>query len=182
MSAVVLRCPTCGTTQGDPGECDACLAGVVRYFCGNHTPGLWLDEPACRACGARFGQAPTTIRVRPPGAAPAPVRKTRGSRSRSPLSSGGEPASPRRRSPPARVPPHEEPPATPSLAELLADIAEERERARYDSGEVPSAPTVPAPRVSIPVVGCLIRLVLLVLFFIALALGAVFILLSGGVP
>jgi len=36
--------------------------------------------------------------------------------------------------------------------------------------------------VSIPVVGCLVRLVLLVLFLIALALAAVAVLLSGSVP
>ena len=34
--SVVLRCPTCGTTQGDAGECEACSEGEVRYFCTNH--------------------------------------------------------------------------------------------------------------------------------------------------
>ena len=57
MTGVTLRCPHCGTTQGVLGECEACREAEVRYFCTNHTPGLWLDAPSCSRCGARFGQA-----------------------------------------------------------------------------------------------------------------------------
>ena len=140
MSAVVLRCPTCGTTQSHPGECETCFEGVVRYFCDNHTPGLWLDAPACHECGARFGEAPPKPAKRPPIGAP----------------------------------------ATPSLADLLAEVTK---RERREERHVPWAePAAPAPRVSIPVVGCLVRLVLLVLFLIALALAAVAVLLSAASP
>lgn len=57
MSGVVLRCSNCGTVQSDVGECEACHAAQVEYFCTNHTPGLWLDASACQQCGARFGEA-----------------------------------------------------------------------------------------------------------------------------
>jgi len=75
--SVVLRCPNCGTTRATPGECEACREAQVRYFCTNHTPGLWLDEPTCAQCGARFGErarepAPATpARPKPP-----PARKS----------------------------------------------------------------------------------------------------------
>ena len=57
MSGVVLRCSNCGTVQSDVGECEACHAAQVRFFCTNHTSGLWLDASACQQCGARFGEA-----------------------------------------------------------------------------------------------------------------------------
>ena len=57
--SVVLRCPTCGTTQNHSGECDACSETDVRYFCTNHSPGVWLTDSRCTACGAKFGDAPT---------------------------------------------------------------------------------------------------------------------------
>jgi len=181
MSAVVLRCPTCGTTQSHPGECEACFEGVVRYFCDNHTPGLWLDAPACHECGARFGEAPPKPAKRPPiGAPEEPGPEPRHRTSRSSLPRRGEPAVPRRRRPPTRVPGPEDAPAAPSLADLLAEVTK---RERHEERHVPWAePAAPAPRVSIPVVGCLVRLVLLVLFLIALALAAVAVLLSGSVP
>lgn len=55
--SVVLRCPSCGTTRAMPGECEACHEAEVRYFCTNHTPGLWLASPGCLECGAIFGEA-----------------------------------------------------------------------------------------------------------------------------
>jgi hypothetical protein len=64
MSGVVLRCPNCGTTKSASGECEACHEAQVRYYCSNHTPGLWLDAPSCPHCGARFGEA-TRASVRP---------------------------------------------------------------------------------------------------------------------
>ena len=64
--SVVLRCPTCGTTQGHPGECEACSEGHVRYFCTNHEQGMWLDGPVCTHCGSKFGDVSRTPPTRPP--------------------------------------------------------------------------------------------------------------------
>lgn len=69
MSGVVLRCPNCGTTRSDNGECEACHEAQVRYFCTNHAPGRWLDAGACGPCGARFGD-PVPMPVPAPGASP----------------------------------------------------------------------------------------------------------------
>ena len=79
---VVRRCPSCGTQTDTAGECEACHEAQVRYFCSNHTPGLWLEAPVCPQCGARHGEpadgaaaasiGTTSIRVRSP--APARVR------------------------------------------------------------------------------------------------------------
>ena len=74
--SVVLRCPTCGTTQGDAGECEACSEGEVRYFCTNHDGGVWLNGPVCGSCGAKFGDPPrkpptprtSSVPTRPAGA------------------------------------------------------------------------------------------------------------------
>ena len=66
--SVVLRCPSCGTTRPAPGECEACHEAVVRFYCTNHTPGLWLAEPSCPSCGARFGEP-----ARVAGTAPRPT-------------------------------------------------------------------------------------------------------------
>ncbi len=71
--SVTLRCPNCGTTRATPGECDACHEAQARYFCTNHTPGLWLDGRTCPACGAQFGDE-----SRLPSA-PAPPVRTRAS-------------------------------------------------------------------------------------------------------
>ena len=71
MSSVVLRCPNCGTTRTALGECEACHEAQVRYHCTNHTPGRWLDASACPQCGARFGDP-----ARPP-APPAPPEPKR---------------------------------------------------------------------------------------------------------
>ena len=134
--SVVLRCPTCGTTQGHAGECEACSEGEVRYFCTNHDEGIWLDGPVCSRCGAKFGDPPR----KPPSADGRAYRRGR----------PGHPTSDRRhaaRAPerpsepdfgrrPPRRPELEEPaepevlPRTPSLGELLEDITEERARAR----------------------------------------------------
>lgn len=74
MSGVVLRCPNCGTIQPAEGECEACHEDAVRYFCTNHTPGLWLEGSACPQCGARFGDPmpsrPATAPAEPPRVAP----------------------------------------------------------------------------------------------------------------
>ena len=179
MSGVVLRCPTCGTTQGHRGECDACLDGDVRYFCSNHSPGLWLDDAVCNECGAKFGDAP--------GRAPAPTPRARPTvtgpewyrtESPPPLRADAAPPLARSRGP---TPDPEDTAALPSLAELLlAHISEERERTRDDFGEVlRPAPVIAPPRWSFPVLGCLFRALVIVLVLIALAFGGLFLLLGG---
>src|SRR5687767_191586 len=113
MSGVVLRCPTCGTTQNHPGECDACGEVGVRHFCANHNPGLWLDEPVCTACGARFGEPPPGRPERTPGAATAPpAGEMRRPESRSPKPRGAERPTVVRRVPPRPRPEPEDTPAT----------------------------------------------------------------------
>ncbi len=72
----------------------------------------------------------------------------------------------------------------PSLSDLLADFAEARGRARHEADEVPRLDSgrdtiVEAPRASFPVVGCLFRLVLLVLFLVALAALGLLLLFGG---
>jgi hypothetical protein len=78
MSAVVLRCENCGTTQDTEGECQACHEGQVRYYCTNHKPGRWLDGPVCSQCHAAYG------RDEPPP--PAPPRPTKPTPTRPPTS------------------------------------------------------------------------------------------------
>jgi hypothetical protein len=77
--SVVLRCPSCGTTRGTPGECEACGEAAVRYFCSNHSPGAWLDTPKCPKCGAVFGapEPRPSGRAAPTRAAPTRAAPTR---------------------------------------------------------------------------------------------------------
>jgi hypothetical protein len=85
--SVVQRCPSCGTTQATAGECEACHEAEVRYFCTNHTPGVWLDASTCPSCGARFGEAApreSAGRVRTRAAAPSPAIPPVRTRSRAP--------------------------------------------------------------------------------------------------
>ena len=70
--SVVLRCPSCGTTRPTPGQCEACHEAEARYFCTNHTPGVWVDAPTCPKCGGRFGEV-----RRPPAPVPGPPVRTR---------------------------------------------------------------------------------------------------------
>ena len=179
MSGVVLRCPTCGTTQSHLGECDACSDGEVRYFCGNHNPGLWLDGPLCKACGAKFGEAPR-IPPKPPRATPTLPAGDRRRPDPRPTPLGGEPPRAGTRRPPPRVEDVEDKPPLTSLEDLLARISEEGDGIRYRVEEAPRAePTVEAPVGSFPVVGCLVRVVLFVLLLIALGIGGLFFMIGG---
>lgn len=176
MSDVVLRCPACGTTQSHTGECDACYEGQVRYFCSNHSPGLWLDEPQCKECGARFGETPRRRRAPSPSAAPpVPPRTPRRPESRTPRPRGAEPPPTR----PGRPPDPVVTPAEPSLAGLLARVlSARRERGGYEVEEEPSAkppPGLPLLRLK----GCLFRFMLLALFLLALALAGSFLLVGN---
>ena len=184
MSGVVLRCRACGTTQDHPGECDVCSAGPVTYFCGNHGAGLWLSGPICEECGAQFGDTPAKPIAPSTSRSPSiPRSATRPSTSR-PATDGMRPPSVR------RVPRPSAPPApgsgmagdtdtdTPSLADLIVEMAEEGRRVRGTAIETP--PVLPrAPRVGVPILGCLFRLVLLLVFLGVLAALAVATLLNG---
>ena len=69
--SVVRRCPSCGTTQATSGDCEACHDADVRYYCTNHTPGVWLDGTSCPHCGSRLGAPPRPKSTAPPP----PVRR-----------------------------------------------------------------------------------------------------------
>lgn len=69
--SVTRRCPNCGTTQATSGDCEACHEAEVRYYCTNHTPGVWLDGTSCPHCGSRLGAPPRGKSTAPPP----PVRR-----------------------------------------------------------------------------------------------------------
>jgi hypothetical protein len=178
MSDVVRRCPNCGTTRATPGECDACHEAQVRYFCTNHTPGLWLDARTCPKCGARFGDparrpsalapatpvrapAPTPARTPPPASPVAPHPPY--TRASLPDSGAGLWSS-RERLPPADEEDLEPRPAAPMA--LWQQLLRAAVRARHIRSRA-------APRRALAIGrglgGCLIRSVLLMIFlFIAL--------------
>ena len=184
--SVALRCPACGTTQNHPGECDACYEAEVRYYCTNHTPGKWLDHPECSQCGAKFGDAPKPS-PRPPERTPASSRGRSGSPPPSPPSAG-IPHGPRDydRSPPPRIPPEREfepvkVPRAPTILDLLARIAAER-AARLERTSETRRPREAAEPPGLPVKGCIMRFILLLIILGALAIGALFLVLSGSIP
>jgi hypothetical protein len=183
--SVVLRCPTCGTTQGDAGDCEACSEGNVRYFCTNHG-GVWLNGPLCGSCGTKFGDPP-----RKP-----PTPRTPSVPTRPAGAPDFRPPSRRRATEPSSEPdfgrrPAEEPaeaevlPRTPSsLEELLKEITEERARgrARYEVEDAPWARRPAEPRrPGFPLAGCLVRIVGLVFLLIAAAIIFLFLLFGGSI-
>ena len=179
---VVLRCPTCGTTQAHVGECEACSEGEVRYFCTNHDEGIWLDGPACTRCGARFGDASRIPRTPPTPSAPTrpggppdfrPPARRRIPERRPEPGSGRRPTTPPERDGPAEP---EVLPRTPSLGELLEEIT--REDARGYGAEVPWAEP-PARRPGFPLAGCLVRVLGLLLLLFAAAIVFLFLLFGG---
>jgi hypothetical protein len=189
MSTVARRCPNCGSVQEHAGSCETCHESDVRYFCANHEPGRWLDTPGCADCGATLHAGPTrgappTRPARPippspiPPAPPPPRRTT------------ARPVPPRRAEPryeppveapydPPYVPPPRMPaparpprPTRPTLPELLRRA---REVAGERDGGWPVDPGAlrPAVRVGLPsVVGCVGRIIMLVLVLLALAAAA----------
>ena len=157
--SVLLRCPTCGTTQRHAGECEACSEGDVRYFCTNHDDGIWLEGPVCSRCGARFGDPPQKPRTPRP-----PIKPAR-------------PAGAPDFRPPAEP---EVLPAPTSIEDLLEEITGGRARTHrpYEVEEVrPPAPP-PLGRVALPVAGCLVRAVGLA--FLLIAAVIIFLLLLFG--
>jgi len=186
--SVVLRCPTCGTTQPVVGECEACHDAQVRYFCTNHTPGLWLDEPTCPRCGSRFGEASSAARPRttspvsasPVSASPVSVSPASASPARSPHARARAAAigASRRADVDGRSAPlsrtegeSSEPPFTPAqpfwLQLLRAGL-----RARSASRAARASAALPVAR---NLVGCVVRIALLGLFLLIAIVVALFI-------
>jgi len=161
MSGVLLRCPKCGTTQSHTGECDACYEDTVRYYCSNHSPGLWLNAPTCIKCGAKFGAAP----LKAPSPAP-------------------------RASTPVVRPPRQQPvrrPAEPAAAPTR-DAFEESPAPGVRWGRLPAADAEdawmrePIPELRIPVSplgGCLARFVKLALVLLAIFLVGSYVFVEG---
>ncbi len=180
MTGVVLRCPTCGTTQNHSGECEACSEGEVRYFCTNHSPGRWLIETRCNDCGAKFGDPPVkspepTVRAAPT----TPKRVGPRAEPRLGMPRDGEPSDPGRRRPRPKVADRADSPSIPSLAEVLVDMLEEGRRPGHTVEDLPwREPTAMAPRKPFAIMGCLSKLVLLVFLLIAFALAGLFSLFS----
>lgn len=147
MSAVVLRCTNCGTTQATPGECDACHEAIVRPYCPNHEPGRWLTGMSCPDCGARLGVDPSGAPVPPappadePGgrveraARPIPPAPPAHPPGHPPAYPAGHPPRPRPR-PPER--PAMRPPARPP------ERAPERDASWPRASEPPRHPTRPS--------------------------------------
>jgi len=189
--SVVLRCPTCGTTQGNAGECEACSAGEVRYFCTDHNGGVWLNGPVCGSCGAKFGDPPreatkpptprtSSVPTRPAGAPD--FRPPSHRRAVEPSSEPDFGRRPSRRAGPEEPAEPEVLPRTPSLGELLEEITDERARgrARYEVEDTPWARRpADARRSGFPLAGCLVRIVGLVLLLIAAAIIFLFLLFGG---
>ena len=179
MSGVVWRCPKCGTTQSHSGECEACYDGQVRYFCSEHTPGLWLDEPICKECGAKFGETlrrpPARRPPAPPPPAAPPPPKTRRPEVRRPMPRDAEP----RLTGPRGGPDPEVTPTKPSLEDLLARMFSAR---RGHTGYEESRWGEPEPEVRLRrsvLGGCLLRILLFALVLLALAVGGTFLLFGG---
>ena len=175
MTAVVLRCPVCGTTQSNVGECEACFDGTVAYYCGNHRPGRWLDGPACNQCGATLGEPPPLPSV--PAPDPDPPR------SRRPPAGGIAAGGSGPRIPPRRPATAEEEAADPhtpeaTLAEVLVKMVEEGERRRGDGADVRWREPVATP-LRVPGMGCVGRLLLLVLVLFALGAAGILSLFAG---
>ena len=174
--SVVRRCPNCGTTKATAGECEACHEAQVRYFCTNHTPGLWLDGPACGQCGARLGQpapraAPAARVTRsaapPPAPASTPPAASARSRSPSPVPDAWrsrEPSPPAGEEPLARV-------ASPTalLHSMLRAAVLARSSTR--AGDLGGA----TRRTGRGLIGCLLRLALVVVLLFLAVVSAAFI-------
>jgi hypothetical protein len=184
MTGVLLRCPNCGTTKSSFGECEACHEAQVRYYCTNHTPGLWLEAPECTRCGAVFGRASAA-----PAPSPVPAPRSERSRTRAaPESTRPAPRTPRpddpgikhredvdfHRAEPGRRD-TAEPPASrrgggvllPGLEEVIRAAARRRV-AREPASDRGSAPARRG-------MGCLTRLLLMGLFFLLSLVASVFV-------
>lgn len=185
--SVVQRCPSCGTTSTTPGECQACHEAMLRYFCTNHTPRVWLDASTCPQCGARFGD-PAREASAPAPAIPPRKRAAAPARAPAPTSAPPPPSSPAAphetrasvrssasvRSNAARLPPTAEerleagPPRVAPWQRLLQAAV----NARYVFPR--AAPDPDRPPIGRVAGGCLMRLILLVVFLLLMLTGALF--------
>ena len=169
MSAVVLRCAHCGTTQSTPGECEACHEGQVRFYCTNHKPGRWLDGQVCSQCGAAYGRPdPRPAVPRTPKLAQASPPSSR--RDTSEIASSRDRPDPwRGRSPPAVPPEHdyvtEEAVARAKALKRLHDLLGGAYARRRTAGDIGTPGYSVAPLIA---GGCL-RFLLLVFLFLLLS-------------
>lgn len=163
MSGVVLRCPHCGTVRPTEGECEACHEAQVRYFCTNHSPGLWLDAGACERCGARFGDPVPAMKV--PTAPPvrADPRPSPASDTRPDLRGGGPEVGPW-----GAADPPDRRGERPDPARLLMAIFSAAARARGSRPGAYERPEYATPRRRGG--GCVGRLLMLALLLLALFL------------
>lgn len=208
--SVIRRCPSCGTTQAISGDCEACHEAEVRYYCTNHTPGVWLDGTSCPHCGARLGAAPRPKSTAPPPPvrrpAPAPVpprpRATGAPppKATPPFAPSSPPPAPSSPPPAPSWPPPLPSPSTWDVARgptTLEDAATETRSRRTSpwllmlegllrARAARRAPDRPAPSMARSLPGCLLRfLVLAIVLFLALV-AAIFLfgsaLLRGDAP
>jgi len=164
MSGVVLRCPNCGTTRDEPGECEACHEAQVRYYCTNHAQGRWLEKPVCPQCGAKFGD--------PPPVASLPRLSPASEATASPIPQTRPGPDPRRRTISIPVWRRRRVPSPDDIKrDEPADASSERGPWTPDgSWEEPPAPEA-TTRVALPLAGCLRMVLLIVLFFLLASLG-----------
>lgn len=174
MSAVVLRCANCGTTQSSQGECEACHDGQVRYYCTNHTPGRWLDGQVCSQCRAVYGRTgPRVASPRPSRPAPAirPAARRGMSESTPPTASSRVALGPweGRRSPPA--PPREGGYVSDEIAARAKAFERLHEllRGAYARERTPPDMDMPSYSAAPPIAGGCLRFVLLIVLFLMLS-------------
>lgn len=171
---VVRRCPNCGTTRATAGQCDACHEAEVRFYCTDHTPGLWLDGPTCPQCHSRAKASARPPMTRGPRAAAAPPTPTRRSSAKAPPLAVHSPppddlpevdAWITRDPPSSRLPRDTAPLSFGTWVDMLRAAS-----SRIRSERSPASSPLPARRVA----GCVVRLLLfLVVAFLALVAGAV---------
>jgi hypothetical protein len=167
VSAVVLRCPNCGTTRGVPGECDACHEAPVRYYCTQHRPGVWLDGPTCGQCGSRFAATPA------PAPAPAPAKPAVRRSPALPPTAGRGPTPTRGTAPLPGGAPKPRGPRVPPLAASFETLDELIRGARPPLRPPPDASAEPGLVRNMPSVGgCLMRLVFLVILLFVFGIAS----------
>ena len=177
MSAVVLRCPNCGTTQSVRGECEACHEAQVRYYCINHSPGRWLNGQACSQCGAVYGRSEPTLPPAKPTATSRPgSRKGTEEPPPSRTADWRGPGPWGRRSPPT-------PPEGDYVTEEAAERARALERFReliggaYSRRRTPMEIDIPSYSAA-PIAGGCLRVVVIILLMLTLSYCGLF--LGGG--
>ena len=208
--SVIRRCPSCGTTQAISGDCEACHEAEVRYYCTNHTPGVWLDGTSCPHCGSRLGAprgkstappppvrrpAPAPVAPRPRGSvAPTPAKAT------PPFAPSSPPPAP---SSPPFVPSSPPPAPSPSpwdrgiATTALEDAAIETHSPRLSPWQLllegvlraraaRRVPDRPAAGVGRSLSGCLLRLLVIAIVLFLAVVAALFLfgsaLLRGDAP